>query len=135
MLVYKYINYPPKIFINNGMNTFEGRITSVAILTPKLVPITTRRILNMLLFHRSRKLSILLKFLMSLCLTFLNLASVNPENHPAASNGWMIVKGATNPPTIADINFEPDNIDPIKPIIMLITMNSYMFQVMFIPLK
>ena len=84
------------------MKTFDGKITNVAMLTPKLVPITTNKILNMLLFHKSLKLSILARFLMSLCLTFLNLASVKPENHPAASNGWMIVKGAINPPTIAD---------------------------------
>ena len=88
--------------MNSGMKTLDGKITNVAMLTPKLVPITTRRILNMLLFHRSLKLSIWAKFLMSLCLTFLNLASHNPENQPAASNGCMIVNGATTPPTIAD---------------------------------
>ena len=61
---------------------------------------------------------------MSLCLTFLYFASVNPENHPAASNGCIIVNGATIPPTIADWILEPERIDPIKPIITLITMNS-----------
>ena len=84
------------------MKTLDGKITKVAILTPKLVPITTKRILNMLLFHKSLKLSILPKFLMSLCLTFLNLASHNPENQPAASNGCIMVNGATTPPTMAD---------------------------------
>ena len=73
--------------MNNGMNTWEGKITNVAMLTPKLVPITTKRILKMLLFHKSLKLSILAKFLISLCLTFLNFASHSPENHPAASRG------------------------------------------------
>ena len=69
------------------MKTLEGNITKVAMLTPKLVPITTNNILNMLFSHKSLKLSILVKLLMSLCLTFLNLASVRPENHPAASSG------------------------------------------------
>ena len=110
--------------MNNGINTLEGKITRVAMLTPRLVPITTRSILNMLFCHRSRKLSIWAKFLISLCLTFLNLASHNPENHPAASNGWIIVNGATTPPTIAEISFEPDNIEPMNPIIILIAMNS-----------
>ena len=88
--------------MNNGMNTLDGKITKVASVTPKLVPTTTKRILKMLLSHKSLKLSIFAKFLISLCLTFLNLASVNPENHPAASNGCIIVNGATTPPTIAD---------------------------------
>ncbi len=110
--------------MNKGMKTLEGKITNVAMLTPRLVPITTRSILNMLLFHKSLKLSIWAKFLMSLCLTFLNLASHNPENQPAASNGWIMVNGATNPPTIAEISFEPDRIDPTNPIIILITMKS-----------
>lgn len=110
--------------MNNGMNTLDGKITNVAMLTPKLVPITTKSILKMLFCHRSRKLSIWAKFWMSLCFTFLNLASHKPENQPAASRGWMIVNGATNPPTIADISLEPDNIDPMNPIIMLIAMNS-----------
>lgn len=117
------------------MKTFDGKITNVAILTPRLVPITTSNILKMLLFHKSLKLSIFVRFLMSLCLTFLNLASVKPENHPAASKGWIMVNGATNPPTIADMSFEPDNIEPTNPIIMLIIIKSYMFQAMFIPLK
>ena len=92
----------PNIFMNNGMKTWDGKITNVAILTPKFVPITTNNILKILLFHKSLKLSIFPKFLMSLCLTFLNLASHNPENQPAASNGCMIVNGATSPPTMAD---------------------------------
>ena len=79
--------YIPKIFKNNGMKTLDGKITNVAILTPKLVPITTRSILNMLFSHKSLKLVMFAKFLMSLCLTFLYLASVRPENHPAASIG------------------------------------------------
>lgn len=73
--------------MNNGMKTFDGRITNVAILTPRLVPITTNKILNMLLFHKSLKLSIWAKLCMSLFLTFLNFASVKPENQPAASKG------------------------------------------------
>lgn len=73
--------------MNNGMNTWDGKITKVAMLTPKLVPITTRSILNMLFSHKSLKLSIFVRFLMSLSLTFLNFASHNPENHPAASRG------------------------------------------------
>ena len=77
----------PNIFMNNGMKTWEGKITKVAMLTPMFVPITTSNILNMLFSQRSLKLSIWAKFLMSLCLTFLYLASVNPENHPAASRG------------------------------------------------
>ena len=110
--------------MNNGMKTFDGKITNVAILTPKFVPITTNNILKMLFCHKSLKLSILAKFLTSLCLTFLNLASVKPENHPAASNGWIMVKGATTPPTIAEINFDPDKIEPTKPISILMTMKS-----------
>ena len=106
------------------MKTCEGNITKVAMLTAKLVPITTNKILKILFSHKSLKLSILVKLLMSLCLTFLYLASVRPENHPAASNGWIIVKGATNPPTIADWILEPERMDPINPIIMLITINS-----------
>ena len=39
----------PNIFMNRGMKTFDGKITNVAILTPKLVPITTKSILKMLL--------------------------------------------------------------------------------------
>lgn len=77
----------PNIFMNRGMKTFDGKITNVAILTPKLVPITTKSILKMLLCHKSFRLSIWARFLMSLCFTFLYFASVNPENHPAASNG------------------------------------------------
>ena len=88
--------------MNNGMKTWEGKMTKVAILTPKLVPTTTNNILNILLCHKSLKHSILPRLCISLCLTFLYLASVKPENHPAASNGWMIVNGATTPPTIAD---------------------------------
>ena len=88
--------------MNKGMKTLDGKITNVAMLTPRFVPTTTSNILKILLFHRSLKLSIFVRFLMSLCLTFLNLASVNPENQPAASRGWMIVNGATSPPTIAD---------------------------------
>ena len=110
--------------MNNGMKTLEGKITKVAMLTPRLVPMTTSSILNMLLCHRSLKLSIWARFLMSLCLTFLNLASHNPENHPAASNGCMMVSGATTPPTIADWILDPERIDPINPISMLMTMNS-----------
>ena len=110
--------------MNSGMKTLDGKMINVAILTPKLVPITTNNILNMLLFHKSLKLSICAKFLMSLCLTFLNLASVRPENHPAASNGWIIVNGATSPPTIADGILEPDNMDPMNPIIILIITKS-----------
>lgn len=110
--------------MNRGIKTLDGKITRVAILTPKLVPITTKRILNMLLFHKSLKLSIWAKFLISLCLTFLNLASHNPENQPAASNGCMMVNGATRPPTIADCIFEPERTDPMNPIIMLMAMNS-----------
>ena len=110
--------------MNNGMKTLDGKITSVAILTPMLVPITTSNILKMLLFHKSLRLLILAKFLMSLCLTFLYLASVKPENHPAASNGCMMVNGATNPPTIADCILDPERMDPMKPIIMLIIIKS-----------
>ena len=88
--------------MNKGMKTLDGRITNVARLTPIFVPTTTSSILKMLLPHKSLKLSIFARFLMSLCLTFLNLASVNPENQPAASNGWIMVSGATTPPTIAD---------------------------------
>ena len=110
--------------MNRGMKTLDGKITKVAMLTPKLVPITTSSILKMLLFHKSLKLSMWARFLTSLCLTFLNLASHNPENHPAASNGCMIVNGATSPPTIADIGFEPERIDPINPIIMLMIIKS-----------
>ena len=73
--------------MNNGMKTCEGNITKVAILTAIFVPITTNNILKMLLCHKSLKLSKCAKFLISLCLTFLYLASVKPENHPAASNG------------------------------------------------
>ena len=114
----------PNIFMNRGMKTLDGKITNVAILTPKLVPITTNNILKILLFHKSLKLLILAKFRMSLCLTFLNFASVKPENHPAASNGCIIVNGATNPPTTADCILDPERMEPIKPIIMLIIMKS-----------
>ena len=69
------------------MKTWDGKITKVAILTPILVPTTTNNILKILLFHKSLKLSICAKLSISLFLTFLNLASVNPENQPAASNG------------------------------------------------
>ena len=110
--------------MNSGMKTLDGKITRVAMLTPKLVPITTRSILKMLLFHKSLKLSICVRFLMSLCLTFLNLASHNPENHPAASRGCMIVRGATTPPTIAEMSLDPESIDPMNPMIMLIATNS-----------
>ena len=106
------------------MKTFDGKITKVAMLTPKLVPITTRSILKMLLCHKSLKLSIFARLEMSLCLTFRYFASVRPENHPAASNGCMMVNGATTPPTIADCILEPETMDPIKPIIMLIATNS-----------
>ena len=95
-------HYAPNNLKINGMKTCEGKITKVAMLTPKLVPTTTKSILNMLLFHKSLNPSILVKFFMSLCLTFLYFASVSPENHPAASNGWIMVNGATTPPTIAD---------------------------------
>ena len=88
--------------MNNGMKTFDGKITSVAMLTPKFVPITTKRILKMLFSQRSLKLLTWPKFLTSLCRTFLNFASTSPENHPAANKGWIIVKGATSPPTSAD---------------------------------
>ena len=125
--------YPPNIFINRGMKTLDGKITKVAILTPKLVPTTTKRILKMLLPHKSLKLSIFAKFFTSLCLTCLNLASANPENHPAASNGWIMVNGATKPPITAERGFDPESIDPINPIIILMAINSYMFQVIFIP--
>ena len=95
----------PNIFMNNGMKTLDGRITNVAMLTPRLVPITTNNILKILLFHKSLKLLTFARFRISLCLTFLYFASVKPENHPAASRGCMIVNGATNPPTIADCIF------------------------------
>ena len=63
-----------------------------------------------LLFHKSLKLSILPKLFMSCLLTRLYLASASPENHPAASNGWIMVSGATNPPIIADWILDPDTI-------------------------
>lgn len=122
----KYIlvrDYPPNICINSGMNTCDGKITNVAILTARFVPITTSKTLKILLFHKSLKPSKCAKFLMSLCLTFLYFASVNPENHPAARSGWIIVNGATNPPTIADWIFDPDNIEPKNPISILIPIN------------
>ena len=112
--------------MNKGIKTCDGSMTNVAILTARFVPITTNNILKMLLFHKSLKLSMCARFLMSLCLTFLYLASVRPENHPAASKGCMMVSGATNPPTIADWILEPDNIDPKNPISMLMKMNWYM---------
>ena len=101
-MLYKIIHYPPNIFMNNGMKTLDGNITNVAMLTPMLVPITTKSILKILLCHKSLKLSIFAKLCISLFLTFLNLASVKPENQPAASRGWIMVNGATTPPTIAD---------------------------------
>ena len=69
------------------MKTWDGKITKVAMLTPKLVPTTTSSILKILLFHKSLKFLTCAKFWISLCRTFLNLASVKPENQPAASNG------------------------------------------------
>ena len=119
--------------MNSGINTCEGKITRVAMLTPRFVPTTTSKILMILLFHKSLKLSILPKLLMSCFLTLLNLASASPENHPAASNGWMMVRGATNPPMIADWILDPETIEPIKPIIMLITTNCTISPSIWIP--
>ena len=45
-----------------------------------------------------------------------------------------MVKGATTPPTMAEINLEPDNIEPRNPIIMLMTINSIRLSLMLIPL-
>ena len=120
-------NHPPQILKNNGMKILDGSIINVATLTPKFVPKTTKSILKILLFHRSLKLFILPKLAMSLFLIFLYLASVNPENHPAASNGWIIVKGATINQTIADCIFDPDNIEPIKAVVPPIRTNSRRF--------
>ena len=106
---------------------------SVAILTPRFVPITTSKILMMLLFHKSLKLSIFPRLSMSLFLTCLNLASARPENHPAASNGCIMVRGATTPPMIADWIFDPDKIDPTKPITILIIMNCLISPSIWIP--
>lgn len=73
--------------MNKGMKTWDGKIIKVAMLTPILVPTTTNSILKILFCHKSLKFLTCAKFFMSLCLTFLNLASVKPENQPAASNG------------------------------------------------
>ncbi len=61
-ILFKINYYPPNIFINKGMKTCDGKITRVARLTPRFVPITTNNILNILFSHKSLKLSILPKF-------------------------------------------------------------------------
>lgn len=99
-------------------------MTNVAILTPKLVPITTNNILKILLFHKSLRPWILLKLTMSLFLTFIYFASFNPENHPAARRGWIIVRGATPNPTNTDCILDPDKIDPRKTVPPPIKTNS-----------
>lgn len=91
-----------------------GMDMKTPMLVPILAPTTTSSILNNLLFHISRRLSLLDNCDRSSMETPLNLASTIPANHPAARSGCMAVKGATINAVTAEGSLEPAKSDPTK---------------------
>lgn len=101
---------PINLFIKGKRTLGMDRKTPMVV--PMLAPTTTSSIRNNLLFHISRRLSLLDSWDRSSMETPLNLASTIPANQPAARRGCIEVIGATRNAVMAEGIFDPASNDP-----------------------